>query len=329
MHRESKRPPDTRVATTLTVERPGDYLKSMRRNEFCALLLFVAARITGAQEIPGRDLLEFPLGSLAEGTALSLATGDGFRNPAAIALPRGLRARFTVSSLTTGSQQGVAGQIVAVALAVPSEVTAALTVARASVDGIVRTETDPQSIGGDVPYGTIIVSAIAARRPAPNIVTGLAVRYQTGEIDQDRRAALGIDAGMVMTDLLRVDGRLGLTSFLWRPGVHAGDGAAFAGAFDARVAGHDSLAQMRAGYSYNDAPGLSREHFAFVGGRLGRWEARGGLARTEVTSRFTSRARFAVGFHYERYAVSVAREESPTGLAPVYHFTFVMGVPSR
>jgi hypothetical protein len=301
----------------------------MRRKEFCALTLVMISQVAGAQEIPGRDLLEFPLGSLAEGPALSLASGDGFRNPAAIALAKGMRARFTVSSLTTGSQQGVAGQILAVAVALPTDATAGLSIARATVDGIVRTETDPQSIGGDVPYGTIIVSAIAARRPAPNLVTGLAVRYQTGEIDQDRKTALGIDAGVVMTDLLHVDGRLGLTSFLWRPGVQSGEGAAFAAAFDVRVAGHDSLAQARAGYSYNDAPGLSREHFAFLGGRLGRWEARAGLARTEVTSHFTSRARFAVGFHYERYAVSIAREESPIGLAPVYHFTFVMGVPSR
>ena len=84
----------------------------MRVNEFCVWLCLAVPLEAASQDIPGRDLLEFPLGSLAEGAALSLSSGDGFRNPAAVALPVALRARFTISSLTTGADQGVAGQIV-------------------------------------------------------------------------------------------------------------------------------------------------------------------------------------------------------------------------
>jgi hypothetical protein len=297
----------------------------MRHKGFCTALLIIACPAAGAQQIPGRDLFELPLGSLAEAPALSLATADGFRNPASVALPKGMRARVAVSSLTTGSDQSVAGQVLAVAVAAPSDVTGALTITRASVDGIVRTGGDPQSIGGDVPYNAVVLSAVAARRQAPNVTTGVALRYQVGEVDTDRRTAFGIDAGMVMDKLLRVDGRLGLTSFLWRPGFHSGDGAAFSGAFDARVAGSDS-SEWRAGYSYTTAPGISSEHFAYTSASLGRWNARAGLARADVVSRHTFRARFAVGFHYSRYAVGVAREESPNGLPAVYHFTFLTSV---
>jgi hypothetical protein len=305
------------------------YLKSMRRKEFWAALLVVVPLAGRAQQIPGRDLLEFPLGSLAEGPALSVLTGDGFRNPASIMLAPKVRARFSISSLTTGDDQGVAGQIVSVAMAGPREVTGGFTVSRASVQGIVRTDTDPQSIGGDMPYSILVVSAVAARRPAPNLTTGIAVRYQSGELDTSHRSALGIDAGLVMQGLLHVDGRMGLTSFLWRPGVGSGDGLALAGAFDGRVLGRDSTAQLRAEYSYSDAPGLSREHFASTAGRLGRWDGRVGISRTQVAGRWTTRSRLAVGLHYGRYVVGVAREESPIGLPAVYHFTIVTTVSAR
>jgi hypothetical protein len=300
----------------------------MRRKGFWAVLLVLVPLAGRAQQIPGRDLLEFPLGSLAEGPALSLMTGDGFRNPASIMLAPNVRARLSVSSLTTGADQGVAGQIVSLAIAAPRDVSGGLTISRASVQGIVRTDTDPQSIGGDVPYDILVVSAIAARRPAPNLITGIALRYQTGELDTSHRSALGIDVGVVMGGLLHVDGRLGLTSFLWRPGLSSGDGLALSGAFDGRVLGRDSTAQLRAEYSYTDAPGLSREHFASTSGRLGRWDGRAGISRTQVAGRWTTRSRLAVGLRYARYVVGVAREESPIGLAAVYHFTFVTTVPA-
>jgi hypothetical protein len=307
----------------LTVELEVHYLKSMSRNGFCVLVLAAFAQLGGAQQVPGRDLLEFPLGSLAEGAALSLATGDGFRNPAAIALPRHVRARFSVSSLTTGSDQGVAGQILAAQVLFPTQVTAGITIARAAVEGIVRTESDPQAIGGEVPYHTLVVSAIAARRPTATVTTGMALRYQMGELEADRKSAAGIDAGVIVERLLGVDGRLGLTSFLWRPGSGNRSGAAFAAAFDGRVLGRDSLSQLRAGYSFNDAQGLSREHFVSTSARLGAWEGRAGIAWVRLFARTASRSRLALGFHYARYAVGVSREESPLELAPVYHFTFI------
>ncbi|HSA57983.1 MAG TPA: hypothetical protein VLE53_19880 [Gemmatimonadaceae bacterium] len=295
----------------------------MQFNEFCACLCVLAPLGAGAQSIPGRDLLEFPLGSLAEGGALSLSSGDGFRNPAAAALPPGARARFTVSSLTTGSDQGVAGQIVALTQRGPRATALGITVARAVVTDIVRTETDPQAVGGAVPYGTLVVSAHAARRTAGPATAGVAVRYQRGELDLERRGGVGIDAGVVAENLLGIDGRLAAATFLWRPGTRSREGAAFTGAFDARALGADTLRELRAAYSYSHAPGRSREHFVWLMGRLGPVEGRVGAARTFAASHRTTRARLAIGLHHARYLVAVAREESPFGLSPVYHFTLV------
>ena len=276
-----------------------------------------------AQRIPGRDLFEFPLGSLAEGGALSVTTGDGFRNPAALVLGGAMRARFTVSSLTTGADQAVAGQIVGAAYRLPRDVTAGVSLARAAVSGIVRTTIDPEPVGEEVPYGTLVVSAQAARPVTRHASAGVALRYVHGELDRERRGGVGIDAGVVATNLLGIDARAALASFLWRPGDASGGGAALTGAVDVRVAGRDSLGQVRAGYAYSHATGLSREHFVSVSGRLGPLEGRVGVARTYAASRGETRPRLAIGLHYARYLVSVAREESPSGLSPVYHFTLV------
>jgi hypothetical protein len=196
-----------------------------------------------------------------------------------------------------------------------------VSIARASVADIGRTETDPQSIGGDVPYGTLLISAVAARRQTPTLSTGIAVRYIHGELDLDQRTTVGVDAGIVVERLFRMDGRLGLSSFFWRPGSQSGDGASFSGAFDARLAGHDTLAEVRGSYALTDAPGRSREHFLAASGRLGVLETRVGVVRTNAYGHVSTRARLALGVHYGKYLIAVAREDSPAGLAASYQFT--------
>ena len=99
--------------------------------------------------------------------------------------------------------------------------------------------------------------------------------------------------------------------------------AAFTGAVDARALGADTLRQVRAAYAYSHAPGRSREHFVWLTGRLGPAEGRVGVARTFVATHATTRPRLAIGVHHARYLVAIAREESPFGLSPVYHFTLV------
>jgi hypothetical protein len=69
------------------------------------------------------------------------------------------------------------------------------------------------------------------------------------------------------------------------------------------------------------SPGLTREHYLSSTGRLGVWEARLGVARIGAYGHVSTRARFAVGVHYGRYLVALAREDNPSGLAPSYQFT--------
>ena len=79
----------------------GRMLKSMRCLSFAACAALLLPSPSDAQQIPGRDLLQYPLGTLAEAPALATETGDGFQNPAAIRLPPGALIRGTVVALRT------------------------------------------------------------------------------------------------------------------------------------------------------------------------------------------------------------------------------------
>lgn len=274
-----------------------------------------------AQRVPGRDLLELPIGAMAEPGALAVDAGDGFRNPASARLPTGARLRASVAALQSGSDQGVGAQLLAVGAALPERLrtAVALSVVRASVDGIVRTETDPQSIGGDVPYNTFVVSAVAARRAASHVTTGLALRWRTGQLDGERRGAVGLDAGVIADRLFGEDIRVGASSFLWRPGDEGTRETAATAAADARVLG-DSTFGGRLGYSYSYTRRQGREGYGFASANVGPVEARGGVARTTAFGTASTRLRLAVGVRYARYVVGIAREDYPSGLAPSYQF---------
>jgi hypothetical protein len=311
----------------LTDRHPRNILNLMRCLAFLALVSSTFAASLRAQRIPGRDLLEFPIGTLGDAPALASHVGDGFGNPALILVPAGDRGRVAVATLDAGRDQGVSAQSLAVAAALPSSTSLALSLVRVSVADLVRTETDPQSIGNDIPYNTTVVSVVAARRTEGHLVTGLAARYRSGELDGIHGAALGLDAGVLGDGLLGVDGRLAISSFLWRPGADASDRATLNVAGDARVTGTDERHEGRIGYSFSYTSLRTREHYVYGTARSGDWEGNLGLARSITFDAGTTRVRFGIDFHYKRYLVGIAREDTGAGLAPTYQFALTAAVP--
>lgn len=293
-------------------------LKSMRCLHFAAAAAFVVAGPGEAQRVPGRDLLHYPLGTLAEPSALALDTGDGFQNPAAIQLAPGTRFRATAVALNTGTDRGVSGQIAAVAVALPEHITVALSAARAAINGIGETDIDPQPIGRDIAYSTFVLSLTAARRTLQHVTSGVAVRYRSGQIDGDRRSTIGLDGGVVAERVFGYDARVGFSSYLWSPGSGGTEEASFSGAVDARVFGTDSTGQARAGYGYTFAEGASDDHYVFVSGHVSRWIARAGVAHRDAYGHRETTLRLAVGLRYARYTVGLSREESAGGFDPTY-----------
>jgi len=306
--------------------RPGrsrsPLLNFMRRLIFAAVGCGCAAASGGAQEVPGRDLLDFPLGTVAEAPAIARQAAGGLWNPASAALAPGVRVRASAGALVTPPDQGVTAQLVAAAIRLPQGLTGAVTVVRAAVDNIVRTGSDPQSIGGDVPYQTTLYSAVVTRKTRDFLTAGVALRYRTGQLDSDRNGALGLDGGILAEGLWGRDVRLGLATFLWRPGGGVADErTAFNAAGDLRALGHGERREVRAGYAFSYTPGSGHEHYLVGSGRTGVLEARAGVARAVRFGGPSWRLRLGAGLHYARYALGVAREEAGADLGPTYQFT--------
>lgn len=293
----------------------------MRRMLICGLAAFGwASTGLGAQPVPARDLWEFPLGAIFEPPALASEPGAGLWNPATIALPVGDRLRFGVASINTGNAQGVDGQLLAASWRRSSGTTVGLSVARSAVGGLVRTESDPQSLG-NIPYNSSLVSLNVARDVIPHLTAGIAMRWRNGRADQLTRHAVAADLGVVLHGLPWRDSRLAVSSFLWRPGRELEDRPALLAAADFRMVGSSRTREARIGYSESAVNRGARERGPFMSGRWDRVEARAAFMRATAGAAAATRFRSGLALYYARYAVGVSREEGISGLGPVYQFT--------
>jgi len=295
-------------------------LKCMRCLNFAAAAALLPVAVSEAQRVPGRDLLDYPIGTLAEAPALALDSGDGFQNPAALRLAEGTRFRGTAIALNTGTDRGVSAQLIGVAANLPSRFTVGFSAVHASISGIGQTIDDPEPIGRDIPYSTFVASLTGARESTRHITSAVALRYRTGEVDGVSRSTFGLDGGLLVERLLGFDARVGVSSFLWGPGSGEGQDASFSGAVDSRVVGADSTRQARVGYSYTASEGAAGGHYVFATGRLSRWIARVGMVRTSAYGTTDTSLRLALVLRYARYTVGLSREESAAGFDPTYQF---------
>src|SRR5215470_7933647 len=138
----------------------------MSRFIFAALGSIVVASAAAGQQVPGRDLFEFPLGLLAEPAALSKQMTASLWNPAAGELAPFRRAALGIAELYSPQEQGVRLGMLGLAYAPRPNVTATASFASAWVSDLLRTETDPQSLGGEIPYSSTLVSlGLSAAQP--------------------------------------------------------------------------------------------------------------------------------------------------------------------
>ena len=308
------------VVSLTRLARSGNVSRMPRPALAGACLAGLVASGAQAQQVPGRDLLDFQIGTMAEAPALAHLTGEGLWNPAAIAIPAGLRVRISAATLQTPAEQSVSSELLAAGVRVHEATTVGLSLVRAEVTGLLRTDTDPQTIGGDIPYSTTVLSlAVAQRRE--DLLVGFALRYRHGQLDELSRGALGIDAGVIVDDLLFGRARVAASTFLWRPGGDDTEAIGYNFAGDARVYGPDSLREARAGYGISIDDSEVREQFGYVSGRYGVLEARTGVARYSALGTVDWRLRLGLGLHYARYTVGISREENGAGLDAVYQFT--------
>jgi hypothetical protein len=292
----------------------------MWRLAFALSLVYPAAGRAQADAIPGRDLLAFPLGLSAEAAALGTLAGNGLWNPATAWLPDSARWRLSAASMSAPTDISVSAQVGSVAGRWRGT-TLAITVARAAVNGLLRTDSDPQAVGDDISYSTLVISVLAARRLAPHLIGGVALRSRNGQLDELNRTGLSMDAGVIAEHLTALDARVGASTFLFSPWAGSRERPSWMMGADARILGADSTRTLRAGYALQIAQGLSTEHYVFAAARWGSLEARGGPVRTEIFGASNWRARLGVAVRRGGYAVGIAREASANGLERTVHFS--------
>ena len=292
----------------------------MRCVAISSLFLVAAPAVALAQRVPGRDLLDFPLGTLADAPALSTTTGLGLANPAAIWIPDGHLGRVSLSALQTPAEVGVGIQALAVAVSLPQEIAASLSIVQASINDIPRTEADPQSLPGDIPYSTSLFSIGVARRQE-SVVAGVMLRYRVGSLDDQRRGAFGLDAGVLADSVLGLPIRAGASTFLWRPANGSDEETAYSGAIDGRVLRGAGSREGRVGYSLTLIERRTVEHYVFSSLREGRWDATAGLLRHVSSGEGDWALRIGIGLRHRRYHIGVARDGVRDGIGGIYQFT--------
>src|SRR6476661_973624 len=294
-----------RVTSHLPPARAGRKVHAMRRPALLLVALGLAAP-AGAQRVPGRDLLDYPLGALAEPPVMAGAD-VALWNPANIIPAPGNRGRVGFATVQTPTDLGISVVGGSLAAALPRDLAAAVSVVRGSVAGIARTTYDPTTVPGDIPYNTTMLSAGFARR-TENVSVGIALRYRTGTVDTERRDAFGVDGGILADSMFGLPIRGAASTFLWRPANGADEETAYSGALDAQLYRLDSTLVARGGYALTLVEQRTVEHYLFAGASSRRWEVRAGLARHDAAGEIEWSFRVGTGLQYGRYHIGVARE---------------------
>jgi hypothetical protein len=314
---------DSTVAARLRGKGSRGKVNLMCRIMFAAVAAAVALRPLPAQQVPGRQLFDFPLGEMAEAPALATAAGGGFWNPATIALREGDRFLFSIAALNSPIEQGVSAELGTAAYQIRPGITAGLSVAMSGVSDLLRTDTDPQSIGSAIPFSSTIVSGILAAERGPTTF-GIALRQRTGTVDQTSGRATSVDVGATVDRPHGLPFRAALASFLFAPLTHV-ERASAVGA----VEGYLPVAKgdMRVGLSYQQDDGGGNDGFVYAAGQAGLLDLRGGIARETSFGSSTTRLRLGIGVHYAHYLVGVAREDGTAGLGASYQFLLRTVIP--
>jgi long-subunit fatty acid transport protein len=287
----------------------------MLRLALGAAMLITAAE-AGAQRVPARDLLNFPLGLAGEPAAFGDGAARGLWNPATSLLRNGERASVALSALSAPIDVALSGQVVHGAFALRSIGTLSVGVARAAIQELVHTETDPQSIGGDIPYSTWVVSFGFARRVTSHLDAGASVRWRQGHVFNDQSGVMATDVGLAAHGFSSRDIRIAASTYLWSPGDDAGPTLSIAS--DGRIGGRDTLRQVRGGIALVTTRDGPTEQYPFIEARYEKVAVRGGPVHIEAYGNATWRLRMAVLLRHGGYTISIAREDNANGLAATY-----------
>jgi hypothetical protein len=199
--------------------------------------------------------------------------------------------------------------------------TASLSYAQASVSDIFRTDTDPQTLGGEIRYATSLLSAGVAATPRRDITLGVAARYRWAAADTARTGVLSIDAGAVADHVLGTPLRVALSTFLLSPS-RSRELATYEASADVPVVRRDSTLAVRAGYSHSQTDGRGRDEYAFGTAAYRQFDLSAGVVQSHAYGNVDQRFRMGLGLRYASYTLAFGREDGSAGIPASYQFLF-------
>lgn len=297
----------------------------MCRLKFAAMIsvALLWSRGLAAQRVAGRDLLEFPLGILAEAPALSDQMIGGLWNPASAMLRPSTRAAFGFAGLTTPQDVGVRLDMIGGSYRIKSRLTGTVSVADASVSDILRTETDPTTIGSEIPYGTTVAS-VGLATAYKTATFGLSTRYRWGNADRDHSGEFAVDVGTVLDRVAHTPVRVAFSTFLLSPSKTT-DASYFAAA-DLPVFQRDSSVVVRGGFSMTRTVGRGHERYAFGTASYRLVDLSAGVSTVHEFGNSSQRWRLGLGLHHAGYTVAIGREDGGAGFGGSYQFLLTRAI---
>jgi len=294
-----------------------------------AVLVFAAAGVLASvREASGQAAVASDLWRVAAGTLVVPSPLDDDGSAAlwtpATALPRpGPSLRVGVEAIHAPSEVGISGGIATLGLRLGGLGTLNAVYGRLGVDGLVRTETSPEGIGGDIPVYAEVASLGFARQITPSLVAGLAVRSVSGQLDVTSRSQLGLDVGIRYSDPARVT--VAFATRFFDPTLRQAEQAAsYSGAASYQTApsamwGTTGVVILRYGATWTHGEGV--QHLLSGGLSLGEVaELDIGAAREVEAGMALWRSRLGLALTAGRYRVYLGRDGGVNDFGATYRF---------
>ncbi len=288
-----------------------------------ALALVPRAEVRAQAAALASDLWRVAAGTLVEPDAIASGGAAPFWTPAVVLAASAPAARVGIETIHTQSDIGVNGGIAALALRVGGLVTLHAVYGHIGLGDMVRTETSPEGLGGSIPVFADVLSLGAARRVAPSLVVGAALRLATGRLGDRERSQTGMDVGILYDGLRRV--RLGASTRFWDPTFGAAEEAAsysLGGEYRAPgfpMWGADATILVRYGLTLQHGESAQQ---LLTGGLVldDAIELDVGMAHEQAGDEPVVRSRFGLGIGAGRYRIVVARDSGVNGFGATYRF---------
>jgi len=303
-----------------------------------ASLLAALALVVGGLAGPARlaaqagvasDLWRLAAGTLVVPPALAEDGSAALWTPAALLPGPGAGLRVAIEAVHSPSEIGINGGVASLALRAAGFGTINVVYGRMGVDGLVRTETSPEGIGGDIAVYNEVLSLGFARAIAPHLVAGIAARALSGRLDIVQASQVGLDLGLRYSGPSRLS--LGLATRFFDPALRASEGAAsYSAAIGYRTAegqAWGTTADIRFWYGAGWAHGEGMQHLLTAGLNLGGIaEVDVGAAREETAGIEVWRSRLGISLSVGDYRVYLGRDGGVNGFGATYRFGLAAGL---